>query len=165
MSVVGGLSAGTLAVGSARNYRHGSVDEDHVIEQLHAAAEAIYPSAIDVDRTFITNDVRGRLRDRDEYADKQVDAVVSLDQYARRMTGRRFRSLSIGQRRSLFERLGIPRAHPNPNGTDDEQIRYYIVNDLLYVLFTTPVGGELVGCENPPGYPGGTVAYTRGPQS
>lgn len=165
MSAVGAISAGTFVVGTARHYRHGRMDEDRVVEELYAAAEAIYPTSIDLDRGFIRTDVRGRLRERAAYADEQVAALATLDHHARRLTGRSFRSLSIDRRRTVLRRLGIQRAHPNPTGTEDERIRYYVVNDLLYVLFTSPVGGELVGCENPPGYPGGTDAYTRGPRS
>jgi hypothetical protein len=52
---------------------------------------------------------------------------------------------------------------PDPDGTDAGRVRYYVVNELLYALYASPTGGELVGIENPRGYPGGTASYRRGP--
>jgi hypothetical protein len=43
-------------------------------------------------------------------------------------------------------------------------VRYYVVNELLYALYTSPTGGELVGIENPQGHPGGHESYQHEPR-
>jgi hypothetical protein len=59
--------------------------------------------------------------------------------------------------------LGVRTAEPDPDGTDVERVRYYVVNELLFALYSSPTGGELVGLENPQGHPGGIDSYRRGP--
>jgi len=43
------------------------------------------------------------------------------------------------------------------------RVRYYLVNDLLFALYSSPTGGKLVGIENPQGHPGGTGSYQQPP--
>lgn len=160
---LGVIGSGTAALGTARRGVFDDLDEDEVTDRLQAVAEAIYPSEVDVDRSFVSTYVMRRLRNRDEYVRAQSDALQTLDVHARRQTGRSLTSLQPSDRRSVLRTMGVHTAHPNPEGTPQERVRYYVVNDLLYVLFSTPTGGELVGCENPPGYPGGLEAYQRGP--
>jgi hypothetical protein len=59
--------------------------------------------------------------------------------------------------------MGVHTADPDSEGTDPERVRFHVVNELLYALYTSPTGGELVGIENPQGYPGGTASYREGP--
>ena len=161
---LGVLGIGSAGVGTGRQHA-GTLDAaTPVTDQLLAVATAIYPSAVTVDRSFIETYVIARIATRESYVEAQSTALSDLDRFARRNTGRSMTSLDPEPRREVLTRLGVHRAHPNPNGTVEERIRYYVVNDLLYVLFSTPLGGELVGCENPPGYPGGTQAYQRGPE-
>jgi hypothetical protein len=44
-------------------------------------------------------------------------------------------------------------------------VRYYVVDELLYAFYASPVGGGMAGIENPPGYPGGTESYQEGPRA
>jgi hypothetical protein len=52
---------------------------------------------------------------------------------------------------------------PDPRGSDEQRVRYFVVNELLFALYASPTGGELVGIENPQGHPGGIQSYQRGP--
>jgi len=70
--------------------------------------------------------------------------------------------LSVADRDSLLREVGADTAPPDPDGTNAERVRFYVVNELLYALYTSPTGGELVGIENPQGHPGGTDTYQRG---
>ena len=160
---LGAVGGGSAALGTARHGLFDDLDEEEVTDRLHAVAEVIYPSEVDVDRSFVSTYVVGRLNDREEYVRAQADALQTLDSHARSQAGRSVTALQPSDRRSVLRTMGVHTAHPNPDGTPQERVRYYVVNDLLYVLFTTPTGGELVGCENPPGYPGGLDAYQRGP--
>ena len=69
---------------------------------------------------------------------------------------------SAGRRRQVLQSMGVTTVHPTADGTTAEQVRFYLVNDLLYVLFTSPKSSELTGIDNPPGHPGGREAYRRG---
>lgn len=160
--VLGGITGGAAVVGTVRE-TFDDFDEDGVTDRLHAVAEAIYPPAVDVDRGFVSTYVVGRLGGRERYAREQSEALETLDDHARRRTGRSIPALTPSRRRTVLTNMGVHVAHANPEGTVQERVRYYVVDDLLYVLFSTPVGGKLVGCENPPGYPGGVDAYQRGP--
>jgi uncharacterized membrane protein YbhN (UPF0104 family) len=57
--------------------------------------------------------------------------------------------------------LGVDRAASRREGNRAEQIRFYLVNSLLYLLFTKPRGSRLVGIENPDGHPGGFAVYSE----
>jgi len=41
------------------------------------------------------------------------------------------------------------------DGSDVERLNYYLVDELLFAFYSSPTGGELVGNQNPRGYPGG----------
>lgn len=160
VSVLGG---GAAIVGESRS-REGRADVEILpVTTLHAVAEAIYPPGADLDRQFISRDVRGRLDDRDTYADRQVEALATLDDEARRVTGRSFADLSVPRRRRILRGMGVDRVAPAPDGTAEERIRHYVIDDLILGLFTSPRGGALLGCDNPPGHPGGREAYQRRP--
>lgn len=161
---LGALGGTATVAGTLRNRDEAPGADEAVTSRLLATARAIYPPAVAVDRSFITTYVRGRLEDRPNYAEGQTAALQDLRDASRRSAGRPFTELDIDGRRSVLRRMGVPRAQPHQDGTVEERIRYYVVNDLIYVLFSTPVGGQLVGCENPPGYPGGLEAYQRGPE-
>lgn len=163
LAALGGIGGGAAAVGAARQRDVDDLDGDEVTDRLHAVAEAIYPSELEIDRSFVATYVVGRLEGREEHVREQAAALDGLDAHARRRTGRSVTALGPSDRRSVLRSMGAHAAHPIPDGTLQERVRYYVVNDLLYALFSTPTGGELVGCENPPGHPGGREAYQRGP--
>ena len=46
-----------------------------------------------------------------------------------------------------------------------DRVRFFVVNELLFALYSSPTGGSLVGIENPVGHPGGTESYQHaGPE-
>jgi len=130
---------------------------------LVAAAGAIYPSAVDGVPEFVRTYARGRTTDPD-HREGLAGAVSAVEDAAERWYDAPYPELNRENRDRLLRELGADTAEPVPDGTTAERVRYYVVNDLLYALFTSPTGGELVGTENPVGHPGGTTSYRRGPQ-
>ncbi|MFD1514681.1 gluconate 2-dehydrogenase subunit 3 family protein [Halomarina rubra] len=159
---LGAMGVGAGGVGVLRE--RAAESEEAMTDVLLAAAEVVYPSAVTPTREFVSAYAVGRRR-FDADAERFERAVADLDRRARHDTGQSFASLSLARRRDVFRSLGADRAHANHGGTTAERVRYYVVDDLLYALFASPTGGELVGCENPPGHPGGTDAYQRGPEA
>ncbi|WP_138797366.1 gluconate 2-dehydrogenase subunit 3 family protein [Halostella sp. PRR32] len=131
---------------------------------LVAVARIVYPSELDGVSEFVETYVAGRAADRDGYRESVRAALVTLDERARTWRDAEFLSLDGAEREAHLRELGVDAADPDPTGTDAERIRYFVVNELLYALYTSPTGGELVGIENPQGHPGGTDTYRRGPR-
>lgn len=159
---LGAASAGAAAIGSARQTTAVDLSDAQITTRLQAVAESVYPEEIEVTRGFIVSYAQRRLEGRDAYRRAQADALERLDNRARSFAGRPFPALSRDRRQTVLRDMGVLRAVPVADGTAEERIRFYVVNDLLYVLFSTPTGGEALGCANPPGYPGGLAAYQRG---
>ncbi|MFB6205106.1 MAG: gluconate 2-dehydrogenase subunit 3 family protein [Haloglomus sp.] len=132
-------------------------------ETLLALAERLYPSAVTGIPTFVERYTVGRVRDRPEYLAGMREALRTLDDYAVRWTDEHFADLASDRRGVLLNSMGITVASPEPDGLDPERIRFYLVNELLFALYSTPTGGKLVGIENPQGYPGGTRSYHQPP--
>jgi hypothetical protein len=137
---------------------------DHEVETLVAVAGVVYPSALEGVESFVSEYSVNRVRDRPEYAEGVADAVEALDDYSRDWNDADFVSLGPAERERTLDGMSVDVADPVPDGADRERVRYYLVNELLYALFTTPTGGELAGIENPQGHPGGTSSYQRGPR-
>lgn len=133
------------------------------IDVLTAIAEAVYPSAVSVESSFIESRVLGRVEPKPNHFENLLTTVEAVDSHARARFGGAIPDISPSRRRKVLQSMGVTAVHPNADGTTAEQVRFYVVNDLLYALFTSPVGGELMGVDNPPGYPGGRDAYQRGP--
>lgn len=138
---------------------------DHHRRTVVAVAHEVYPGAVsDIDQ-FVETFLDGRTRQRPAHVAGIATAVDALDEYCRRWWSRSFLDLdSEGRDRALTE-MGLEIAEPNPEGSDVERVRYYVVDELLFALYASPTGGELLGIENPPGHPGGTESYRRGPAS
>lgn len=136
---------------------------DH-IDTLTAIASAVYPSDISIERSFIESRVFGRVEPGPDHFENLVTAIEAVDGHARARFGGRITDLSAGRRRQVLQSMGVTTVHPTADGTTAEQVRFYLVGDLLYVLFTSPAGGKLLGVDNPPGHPGGREAYQRGPE-
>lgn len=157
---------GAVAVGTHRD-RSGDAgveneDGPNIERVLVAAAEVVYPDAVEGTETFVREFLGGRLTDSDHTA--ELGAVVAeLEGYAEEWHGDHFAELSVETRERLLEELGADTADEDPDGTTAERVRYYVVNELLLALYASPTGGELVGIENPQGHPGGTDSYQRGP--
>lgn len=130
------------------------------LRTLVAVAEVVYPSVVDATPEFVETYMQG-LDDRNKTA---VSASVGeLNRFSRRRRGTPFYKVaSVSDRDSLLRTLGVDRVEPVPDGTVPERLRYHVVNELLYALFTNPKGSLLFGIENPVGYPGGFAPYREG---
>ncbi|NHN46535.1 gluconate 2-dehydrogenase subunit 3 family protein [Halostella sp. JP-L12] len=167
IALFGGTGA-TAVVGGGADLLNQPADasiEDVHVDRLQAVAAVLYPSAVDATQEFVETYVLGRITDRESYRQGVVDALTEIESASQRRHGQSVTALSESNVDGLLRAMGVATAYPVPDGTIPEQVRYYVVNDLLYALYTTPVGGRLVGYENPDGYPGGTDAYQRGPDA
>ncbi|SFR61904.1 hypothetical protein [Halogeometricum limi] len=167
---LGGLTAGVAVSGTtasvadvADDTETAAVGTEARVDAATAIAAVVYPSAVTAEREFVETFVFGRSEPRPGHFDGLASAIDDVEQFARARFGGPTASLSSRERRRLLDDIGAYAAHANPNGTSAERVRHYLVNDLLYALVTHPKGGELFGVPNPPGYPGGTERYQRGP--
>jgi hypothetical protein len=131
---------------------------------LLAVAAVVYPSGLSGVEEFVRTYALGRTEDRADYRRGMVEALSTLDRYARTWYDADFRDLDAETRASVLDEMGADAAEPDPDGPDSARVRFYVVNDLLFALYASPTGGELVGIENPQGHPGGTDSYRRGPR-
>lgn len=138
---------------------------DSDVETLVHLAEVLYPSAVEPTTEFVETYVVGRYRSDAERVAGLKTALQAVRRTSRTETGRSLGALDVDTRDGVLRATGGDRAYPDPEGTTAQRIRYYVINDLLYALYTTPKGGELVGNPNPTGYPGGTEAYQHGPDT
>jgi hypothetical protein len=130
-------------------------------ETLAAAAEVLYPSAVSGHREFVETYALGRTAGRRAYRAGLAAALAELDAAARDWYDAPFARLAPETRDRLLRELGADVADPDPEGSVSERLRLYVVDELLYALYASPVGGRLAGIENPTGYPGGTASYRR----
>jgi hypothetical protein len=157
-----GVGAATLALDGGDGYSGASGDETLDVATLVAAAETVYPGAVTGVEEFVRTFVAGRIRDP-AHREGLVAAVGQVDDAARDWYDAPYAELEADTRDAVLRELGADTAEPDPEGSLAERVRYYVVNDLLYALYSSPTGGELVGIENPIGHPGGTTSYQRGP--
>lgn len=161
--------------------RGGPGDLDRILDTLVAVAEVVYPSAVTGIAPFVETYAVGRLTtgqqpDQHQDADRNTlldparyragvsEAIRTLDEYAQERHGTCYADLDPETRDVVLRRMGVDVADPDPDGVDPNRVRFYVVNDLQYALYTSPTGGRLVGIENPQGHPGGTASYRRGPE-
>lgn len=137
-------------------------DDERVIAVLVAIADVVYPSELTGTQEFVETYARGRLT-RSEHGAGVRAAAAEVDELAREWYDVPVVELSRADRDRLLAEIGADTAEEHPDGTTAERVRYYLVNDLLLGLFSSPTGGDLLGLENPPGFPGGTESYARGP--
>ncbi|MCU4742517.1 gluconate 2-dehydrogenase subunit 3 family protein [Natronoglomus mannanivorans] len=164
-----GIGTGGVALYRSDAFGDGSIDSetspDDPVDTMIALAAVVYPSEVSGIDEFVETYVVGRLEDDETHEERTVQALAHLEGYASDEFGDSFVDLSPEDRDAVLRELGVQNAQPNPEGSDVERIRYYLVNELLYALFTSPTGGELVGHENPPGHGGGLDSYRRGPDA
>ena len=139
--------------------------DESTVQTLVAVAEVLYPSEIEGTEEFVTRYVQRKVEGRPDHRRGISDAIAYLDDYAVAWYDTEFGALDPSERAEALDRMNADTADPVPNGADVERVRYYVVNELLYGLYTTPTGGTLIGLENPRGHPGGLASYQRGPQS
>jgi len=135
----------------------------HERETLTAVARVVYPDRLEGVGEFVRTYAAGRAETRPERARAIADAVATLDERADRAEGAQYVDLSPERRDELLREMGVDAVDPDPEGIVAARLRYYLVNELLFALYASPTGGELVGIENPQGFPGGTDSYQRGP--
>lgn len=136
--------------------------EEELRAVMVAVAETVYPSDVGGVEAFVGAFLDGRLADQ-THREGLEEAVADLQRRAVEWHGAGVASLAVGDRDRLLREVGADTAEEDPEGSAAERIRYYVVNDLLLALFTSPTGGRLVGIENPIGHPGGIESYQRGP--
>lgn len=139
--------------------------DDHDVDTLVALGKAVYPSGVEGVEGFVREYSAERVRRDPAYEAGVVDAVARLDEYVSQFYSEPYADLSRSERLAVLEQLSVDDANPVPDGEDRERIRYYLVNELLYAFYATPTGASLAGLENPPGHPGGTASYQRGPNA
>lgn len=167
VALLGGTAA-TATIGGGAEFLDRPTDrslEEAYVERLRAVAEVVYPSEVDASPEFVESYVFGRIADREEYRDGVVGALDAVESASQHRYREPMTALTESDVDDLLREMGVATAYPVPGGTTPERVRYYVVNDLLYALYASPVGGRLVGYENPDGYPGGTEAYQRGPDA
>jgi hypothetical protein len=143
----------------------GDVDlptDEHVRETLVAVGDVVYPSDLSGVAAFVETFADSRLAE-EPHATGVRETVARLDELGESWYGARVTELPPETREQLLREVGADTAEEDPDGTDAERVRYYVVNELLLALYSSPTGGELVGIENPQGHPGGTGSYQQGP--
>ncbi|MFC7209004.1 gluconate 2-dehydrogenase subunit 3 family protein [Natronoarchaeum sp. GCM10025321] len=141
----------------------GLPDEETVRASMTAIATVVYPDEVSGVEAFVDRFLDGRL-DRSAHAEGVHTAVADLDEVARSWHGAPITELPPEDRDTLLRETGADTAEEDSEGSLAERVRYYVINELLLALYTSPTGGELVGLENPQGHPGGAESYQEGPQ-
>lgn len=130
---------------------------------LVGAAEVIYPSEVTDVEPFVRRFLRGRAQARPEHAAAVGRAARTLDEYSRVRYDEAFTALDAAGRDAVLRGMNLDAVEADPSGNDTQRVRHYVVDELLFALYSTPTGSSLVGLENPPGHPGGTTSYQEGP--
>jgi len=134
------------------------------LDVLTAAAAVVYPSELGDVEPFVDGFARARATEQPGHAAGVAAATEYVVEWTRSWLDAEFPALEPERREEALDRMGVREADPDPEGTEAERVRYYVVNELLFALYASPTGGELVGIENPQGHPGGTESYRRGPR-
>lgn len=130
------------------------------LQTVVAIAEVVYPTEVTGIAAFVKQYVTGLRPEKQAILIPVIDAFSA---HVREIHDRPFWELSISDRQVALQELGVDRMSPDPTGTLPERVRYHLINQLLYGLFTAPKGSKLVGIENPVGYPGGYQSYQTAP--
>ena len=125
---------------------------ERAFETLGGVAEVVYPSTVTATPAIVKSYT---LRLDDSRIVRLEATLDELNDHARSTLRDDFATVPVDTRNALLRELGVDAAQPAPHGIFAARVRYYVVNGLLYALFTRPEGGRLVGIDNPVGYPGG----------
>lgn len=164
-----GAAGVTVAGGAAALTWGGREDDDasgfgdHERETYLAVATVVYPSEVTGIPEFVDSYISGRTDADAERTAEMAAAVADLDAYTREWEDTVFTALDTETQDETLRGMGVQTADPDPHGDPRQRVRYYLVNDLLFALYSSPTGGELVGLENPQGHPGGTASYRQPP--
>ncbi|WP_423996180.1 gluconate 2-dehydrogenase subunit 3 family protein [Halorubrum trapanicum] len=141
----------------------GTPGDEAVRTAMTAVARTVYPDAVSGVDAFVEAFLDGRL-DGSTHGEGIRAAVAEAESAARSWYDAPVADLPPADRDALLRELGADVAEENPDGTTAERVRYYVVNELLLALYSSPTGGELVGIENPQGHAGGAKSYQEGPR-
>jgi hypothetical protein len=166
-SVLGG--GGTAVLARQRRETSGAetaggAADPRLLDALVATARVVYPDEVSGVRGFVETYSLGRFGTRPAYREGVRTAVEELEEHARAWYGEPYVELESVTRDELLREMGVDAAGEDPEGTTAERVRFYVVNELLFALYSSPAGGELLGIENPQGHPGGIDSYRRGPR-
>lgn len=160
---VAGCSAPSGESGGEQDSASPELD-DQGMETLVALAAVLYPSEAENVEGFVEEYAVERVRRDPDHGRGVVDAIGYLNEYAKTIYGERYAALPANRREEALDEIPVDTVDPVPDGTEPQQVRYFLVNDLLYAFYASPTGASLAGLENPPGHPGGLSSYQRGPQ-
>lgn len=121
----------TSAAWLADHPREGAVSSAEA-DALVALGETLYPASVEPSRSFVETYVAGQREIDPDHAANVAAAVNTVRQECRLVTGVDLPALSRERRGDVLRSTGADRAEPDPDGTDAERIRYYVVNNLLY---------------------------------
>ncbi|MEF8800797.1 MAG: gluconate 2-dehydrogenase subunit 3 family protein [Halolamina sp.] len=161
---VAGCSAPTDEYGEPKTAADGPELGEAEIQTLVALAAVLYPSQTENVEGFVEEYAVERVGRDPDHGRGVVDAIGYLNEYAQTIYGERYAVLPASKREAALDEIPVDTVDPVPDGTEPQQLRYFLINDLLYAFYATPTGSSLAGLANPPGYPGGTSSYQRGPQ-
>ncbi|TKX77384.1 gluconate 2-dehydrogenase subunit 3 family protein [Halorubrum sp. SD626R] len=171
LGATGGVALGVRRPGTGEAGERGApsdeaagegLPDEAVRESMRAVAAVVYPEAVSGVDAFVDGFLDGRL-DGSAHGEGIRAAVADAESAARSWYDASIADLPASDREAVLHELGVDTAEEDPHGTTAERVRYYVVNELLLALYSSPTGGELVGIENPQGYAGGAESYTRGP--
>jgi hypothetical protein len=152
---------------SAADGGKGKGADEELLATFVAVARAIYPDTLNGIEEFVRTYVTNRFGPDGEKAESRRTATLEtareLDALAATRRDASVVDLDPTAIDALLREIGADVAEPDPSGTIAERLRFYVVNELHYALYTSPTGGTLVGIENPIGHPGGARSYERGP--
>lgn len=138
------------------------LDDDAFVDRVAALAATVYPSEIETDGEFVRTYLAGRLEGERSRYDYVMAAFDTLDEHAMRLYSREFTDIAPDRRDAVLRDIGVDAATADRRGGAPERIRF-LVDELLFALYTSPTGGRLVGNENPTGHPGGLETYQQEP--
>ena len=125
------------------------------METLLSLAGVLYPSEVETNEEFIETYMMGRITDEEAYQEELESGVETLNQLAQDEQDAPFHALDHEGKVAVIDGTEIRTGGSVEDGSDVERLNYYLVDELLFAFYSSPTGGELVGNQNPRGYPGG----------
>jgi len=141
-----------------------ATEDDAQMDTMLALGEVLYPSQTGVTEEFIDTYLMGRIVDDEAYQSALADGVETLNERAQDAEGTTFADLDESQRVSLIEDTELRSGDSVADGSPVERVNYFLIDELLFAFYSSPVGGELVGNPNPRGWPGGFGYELEEPQ-
>ena len=122
---------------------------------MMALAEVLYPSDAEATTDYLETYLYSRMVDEERYRSDIEAGIETLDSLAQDTHGSAFADLSADQRVSLIEDTDLRSGDSVQDGSDIQRVNYHLIDELVFAFYASPTGGELVGNQNPQGWPGG----------